>query len=214
MHPKGGAHMTSGPARTLILAGVFAVSAFIPCAAILRAQEVTDVPVSSASPSSSSASAKDKVVDAIEGIKSGNISAAKEAVAFDRLLSYTLIRISDCWTLCKQEMILAKEAARQEAVQAAKDIFQKGKDAAVEQTREAILDKLPPILGGSAGQTDLTDGSTQTDSTPASSAAAPGSSNDPAKIRESIQNERGTPLTPGNDPAQAREAVQSRLREN
>ena len=139
--------MTSGPARTLILAGVFAVSAFIPCAAILRAQEVTDVPVSG----SQGASAKDKVVDAIEGIKSGDISAAKEAVAFDRLLSYTLIRISDCWTLCKQEMILAKEAARQEAVQAAKDIFQKGKDAAVEQTREAILEKLPPILGGTTG---------------------------------------------------------------
>ena len=205
--------MTAIQARNLILAGVLAVSVFLPCAAVLRAQEVTDVPVSSAS--SSSSSTKDKVVDAIEGIKSGDISAAKEAVAFDRLLSYTLIRISDCWTLCKQEMILAKEAARQEAVQAAKDIFQKGKDAAVEETREAILDKLPPILGGSAGQTDLTGGSTQTDFASASSAVAPGSSNDPAKIRESIQNERGTPLTPGGtDPAQTREAVQSRLRDN
>ena len=140
--------MTTVTARTLILSGVFAVSACIPCAAILRAQEVTGVPVSSASSdsSSASASAKDKVVDAIEGIKSGDISAAKEAVAFDRLLSYTLIRISDCWTLCKQEMILAKECARQEAVQTAKDIFQKGKDAAVEQTREAILDKLPEFI--------------------------------------------------------------------
>ena len=132
--------MTAIQSRTLILAGALAVSAFIPCAAILRAQEVTDVPVSSTS------STKDKVVDAIEGIKSGDISAAKEAVAFDRLLSYTLIRISDCWTLCKQEMILAKECARQEAVQTAKDIFQKGKDAAVEQTREAILDKLPEFI--------------------------------------------------------------------
>ena len=138
--------MTAIQSRTLILAGVLAVSACIPCAAILRAQEVTDVPVSSVSPATSSTSAKDKVVDAIEGIKSGDISAAKEAVAFDRLLSYTLIRISDCWTLCKQEMILAKECARQEAVQAAKDIFQKGKDAAVEQTREAILDKLPEFI--------------------------------------------------------------------
>ena len=118
------------------------------CNAYLRAQEVTDVPVSS---TSSSTSTKDKVVNAIEGIKSGDISAAKEAVAFDRLLSYTLIRISDCWTLCKQEMILARECARQEAVQTAKDIFQKGKDAAVEQTRDAILDKLPPMLGGTAG---------------------------------------------------------------
>jgi len=149
MHSTGGrfADMTAIQARTLILAGaILAASALIPCpAAMLRAQEVTDVPVSSAS---SPSSAKDKVVDAIEGIKSGDISAAKEAVAFDRLLSYTLIRISDCWTLCKQEMILAKESARQEAVQTAKDIFQKGKDAAVEQTRDAILDKLPPLLGG------------------------------------------------------------------
>ena len=174
--------MTSGPARTLILAGVFAVSVFIPCAAVLCAQEVTDVPVSSAS------STKDKVVDAIEGIKSGDISAAKEAVAFDRLLSYTLIRISDCWTLCKQEMILAKECARQEAVQTAKDIFTKGKDAAMGQGREAILDALP--LLSTAGRDDLSDAPA---SAPASSAAAPGSSSDPAKIRESIQNQLSKP---------------------
>ncbi len=196
--------MTSGSVRTLILAGVFAVSAFIPCAAILRAQEVTDVPVSG----SQGASAKDKVVDAIEGIKSGDISAAKEAVAFDRLLSYTLIRISDCWTLCKQEMILAKECARQETIQTAKDIFQKGKDAAVEQTRDAILENLP--LLSTSGKEDPTDNPSA--SAPASSAAAPGSSNDPAKIRESIQNRLKTPLTPSNtDPAQTREAIQNRL---
>ena len=163
--------MTAIQARTLVLAGAFAVSMFlIPCAAVLRAQEVTDVAVSSAS---SSESTKDKVVNALECIKSGDISAAKEAVAFDRLLSYTLIRISDCWTLCKQEMILAKECARQEAVQTAKDIFQKGKDAAVEQTREAILEKLPPILGGSAGQSDLTGGGTQPESAPAQPDDAP-----------------------------------------
>ena len=143
--------MTAIQARNLILAGALAVSVFLPCAAVLRAQEVTDVPVSSAS----SSSAKDKVVDAIEGIKSGDISAAKEAVAFDRLLSYTLIRISDCWTLCKQEMLLAKECARQEAIQTAKDIFQKGKDAAVEQTRDTILENLPPLLGGKAEPDDL-----------------------------------------------------------
>ena len=165
--------MTTVSARTLILAGVFAVSACVPCAAILCAQEVADVPVSSAS----SASAKDKVVDAIEGIKSGDISAAKEAVAFDRLLSYTLIRISDCWTLCKQEKILAKECARQEAVQTAKDIFQKGKDAAVEQTRDAILEKLPAVLGGSDGQSNLTGGSAQPESAPASSADTPANAN-------------------------------------
>ena len=135
--------MTAGSARNLILAGAFAASALVPCAALLHAQEVTDIPVSSAS---SSSSAKDKVVDAIEGIKSGEISTAKEAVAFDRLLSYTLIRISDCWTLCKQEMVLAKECARQETVQTAKDIFKKGVDAATEQGRDAILEKLPEIL--------------------------------------------------------------------
>ena len=136
--------MMTVSARSLALAGAFAVSALIPCAAVLRAQEVTDVPVSS--PSSSSGSTKDKVVNAIEGIKSGDISAAKEAVVFDKLLSYTLIRISDCWTLCKQEMILAKECARQEAVQTAKDIFKKGVDTATEQGREAILDKLPAFV--------------------------------------------------------------------
>ena len=168
-----GSDMTAIQARTLVLAGTFAVSMFlIPCAAVLRAQEVTEVPVSSTS-SASPSSTKDKVVDAIEGIKSGDISAAKEAVAFDRLLSYTLIRISDCWTLCKQEMILAKECARQETIQTAKDIFQKGKDAAVEQTREAILEKLPPILGGSAAESDLTGGGTQTGSAPAQPADPP-----------------------------------------
>ena len=132
--------------RTFILAGAFAVPVFlIPCTAMLRAQEVTDVPVSNVS-SSSPSSVKDKVVDAVEGIKSGDISAAKEAVVFDKLLSYTLIRIADCWTLCKQEMILAKESAHQEAVQTAKDIFKKGVDAATEQGREVILEKLPAIL--------------------------------------------------------------------
>ena len=192
-------------ARTLVLAGALAVSACIPCAAVLRAQEVTDVPVSS----SSSASTKDKVVDAIEGIKSGDISAAKEAVAFDRLLSYTLIRISDCWTLCKQEMVLAKECARQEAIKTAKDIFTKSKDAAMGQGREAILDALP--LLSTAGLDDLTD----TPSASASSAAAPGSSNDPAKIRESIQSQLSNPATSGNlDPTKTRESIQDQIRGN
>ena len=146
--------MMTVSARSLVLIGIFAASALTPCAAVLRAQEVSDVPVSSGSPSAP-ASVKEKVADAVEGIKSGDISAAKEAVVFDKLLSYTLIRISDCWTLCKQEMVLAKECARQEAVQTAKDIFQKGKDAAVEQTRDAILEKLPPMLGGTAGTDNL-----------------------------------------------------------
>ena len=199
--------MTAIQARTLILAGAFAVSVFlIPCAAVLRAQEVTDVPVSSAS---SSTSTKDKVVDAIEGIKSGDISAAKEAVAFDKLLSYTLIRISDCWTLCKQEMILAKECARQETIQTAKDIFKKGKDATMGQGREAILDALP--LLSTVEKDDLSD----TPSASTSSAAAPGSSNDPAKIRESIQSQLSNPATSGSsDPAQTREAIQDKIRGN
>ena len=162
--------MTAIQARTIVLAGALAVSALIPCSALLRAQEVADVPVSSAS---SSSSAKDKVVNAIEGIKSGDISAAKEAVAFDRLLSYTLIRISDCWTLCKQEMLLAKECARQEAIQTAKDIFTKGKDAAVEQTREAILETLPPLLGGKAESDNLTSNLNGASSKPDESALPP-----------------------------------------
>ena len=151
--------MTAIQARTLVLTGILAASALIPCTAILRAQEVTELAPDSSESSSKPASAKEKVVDAIEGIKSGDISAAKEAVVFDKLLSYTLIRIADCWTLCKQEMILAKECARQEAVQTAKDIFKKGVDAATEQGREAILEKLPAILspdqdGGSDSAAD------------------------------------------------------------
>lgn len=199
--------MTVIQARTLILAGACALSAFlIPCAAVLRAQEVTDVPVSSVSPASSS-SAKDKVVDAIEGIKSGDISAAKEAVAFDRLLSYTLIRIADCWTLCKQEMVLAKECARQETIQTAKDIFQKGKDAAVEQTREVILENLPIL--STSGKDSLLDDS--------SSASAPASASDPNRpetIRKSIQDQLSTPISSGSDPEKTRESVRNRIQNN
>ena len=191
--------MTAIQTRTLILAGVLASSACIPCAAVLCAQEVTEVPVSG----SQGTSVRDKVAGTISGIKSGDISAAKEAVAFDRLLSYTLIRISDCWTLCKQEMILAKECARQEAVQTAKDIFTKGKDAAMGQGREAILENLPFL--STAGKEDLTDAPASA----SSSAAAPGTSNDPTKIRESIQNQLGTPYSSETDPAKMREAIQN-----
>ena len=132
-------------ARRFTIAGaafVFVALFCFFCDTILHAQEVTDVPVSSVSPGS----VKEKVSETIEGIKSGDISAAKEAVVFDRLLSYTLIRIADCWTLCKQEMILAKECAHQEAVQTAKDLFKKGVDAATEQGREVILNKLPEFV--------------------------------------------------------------------
>ena len=144
LRAKGGSHMTATARRFTIAGAVFALVALscFFCNAFLHAQEVTDLPVSSVS----AGSVKDKVAETIEGIKSGDISAAKEAVVFDKLLSYTLIRISDCWTLCKQEMILAKECARQEAVQTAKDLYKKGVDAATEQGREAILNKLPEFV--------------------------------------------------------------------
>ena len=199
--------MTSTAGRFAIAGAVFVLFALFCffCDTILHAQEVTELVPSSSSKSNLSATeVKDKVADAIEGIKTGDISAAKEAVVFDKLLSYTLIRISDCWTLCKQEMLLAKECARQEAIRTAKDIFTKGKDAAMGQGREAILDALP--LLSTVEKDDLSD----TPSASASStAAAPGSSNDPAKIRESIQNQLGTPYSSETDPAKMREAVQN-----
>ena len=137
--------MTTETRRFTIAGVIFVVVALFCffCNAFLHAQDVTDLPVSS---SARPASMTEKVSETIEGIKSGDISAAKQAVAFDKLLSYTLIRIADCWTLCKQEMILAGECARQEAVQTAKDIFKKGVDAATEQGREAILEKLPAFV--------------------------------------------------------------------
>ena len=148
--------MTSTTRRFTIAGAVCVLVALFCffCDTILQAQEVTELTPSSKS-NLSATEVKDKVSDTIEGIKSGDISTAKEAVVFDRLLSYTLIRISDCFTLCKQEMLLAKESARQQAVQTAKDIFKKGVDAATEQGRQAILEKLPEKLspedGGSSG---------------------------------------------------------------
>ena len=132
----------SVPVRSLVFIGLFAASALIPCAAVLHAQEVTDLPATG----NSSPSVQKRVTDTIEGIKSGDVSAAKKAAEFDNFLSYTFIRISDCWTLCKQEMILAGEYARQETIQAARDMYKKGVDAATEQGREAILDKLPEFV--------------------------------------------------------------------
>ena len=143
----------TGTARRFAIAGaIFVLVALFCffCDAMLHAQEVSELAPSSKS-NLSAAEVKDKVSDAIEGIKSGDISAAQEAVVFDRLLSYTLIRISDSFTLCRQEMLLAKECARQEAVQTAKDIFKKGVDAATEQGREAILEKLPELISPEDG---------------------------------------------------------------
>ena len=140
--------MTAETRRFTIAGMIFVLVALFCffCNAILHAQEVTDLPLAASDSPSRPASMTEKVSETIEGIKSGDISAAEQAVAFDKLLSYTLIRIADCWTLCKQEMILASECARQEAVQTAKDIFKKGVDAATEQGREAILDKLPVFV--------------------------------------------------------------------
>ena len=203
--------MTSVPVRTLILAGVFAVSALIPCAAVLRAQEVTEVPVSGPQ----DASVRDKVADTISGIKSGDISAAKKVSAFDTFLRNTFIRISDSWTLCKQEMGLAREASRQEAVQTAKEIFSEGKEITFEQTRESILEKLP--FFGSSEKEDLSLDLSVSSDLPASSSyssssiSTPINSNNPTKIRESIQSELSTPVTPGSDLSRARENVQSMI---
>jgi len=144
----------TGTARRFTIAGaVFVLIALFCffCDTFLQAQEVTELTPSSSESNLSATEVKEKVTDAIEGIKSGDISAAQEAVVFDKLLSYTLIRISDCFTLCKQEMLLAKECARQEAVQTAKDIFKKGVDAATEQGREAILEKLPELISPEDG---------------------------------------------------------------
>ena len=144
--------MTATDRRFTIAGAIFVLVALFCffCDTFLQAQEVSELAPASESKISPT-EVKEKVTDAIEGIKSGDISAAKEAVVFDRLLSYTLIRISDCFTLCKQEMLLAKECARQEAVQTAKDIFKKGVDAATEQGREAILEKLPEFIDGNSG---------------------------------------------------------------
>ena len=112
---------------------------------LLHAQEVTDVPVSASSPSTASG-IKDKISETVSGVVSGEISAAKKGLEFDRLLQHTFMRITDCWTLCRQEMLLAKESARQEAIQTAKDIFKKrDKDDSAEGSRKSILDRLPPL---------------------------------------------------------------------
>ena len=139
----------SATARRFTIAGAILVLVALFCFfcnAMLHAQEATALAPASSASNLTAAEVKDKVTGTIEGIKSGDISTAQEAVVFDRLLSYTLIRISDSFTLCRQEMLLAKECARQEAVQTAKDIFKKGVDAATEQGREAILEKLPEIF--------------------------------------------------------------------
>ena len=114
--------------------------------ALLAAQEVTDVPVASSSSTSTASSIQEKISETVSGVVSGEISAAKKGLEFDQLLQHTFMRITDCWTLCRQEMLLAKESARQEAIQTAKDIFRKrDKDDSAEGSRKSILDRLPPL---------------------------------------------------------------------
>ena len=113
---------------------------------LLAAQEVTDVPVASSSTTSTAAGIKDKISETVSGVVSGEISAAKKGLELDQLLQHTFMRITDCWTLCRQEMLLAKESARQEAIQTAKDIFKKrDRDDSAEGSRKSILDRLPPL---------------------------------------------------------------------
>jgi len=110
--------------------------------AFLYAQEVADVPVSSAA-----SGIQEKISQTVSGVVSGEISAAEKGMALDSFLQQTFMRITDCWTLCRQELLLAKESARQEAIRTAKDIFKKRdkNDADPESTRQSILDRLPPL---------------------------------------------------------------------
>ncbi|MDD6337551.1 MAG: hypothetical protein PUC15_04110 [Lentisphaeria bacterium] len=114
---------------------------------LLAAQEVTDVPVAYSSSTSTASSIQEKISETVSGVVSGEISAAKKGLEFDQLLQHTFMRITDCWTLCRQEMLLAKESARKEAIQTAKDIFRKRDkdDDSAEGSRKSILDRLPPL---------------------------------------------------------------------
>lgn len=143
--------MTTG-VRSFIFAGAACAAVFIACALFLRAQAQDSatrsvLPASPVAPSSlNPASVQEKVSETVDGIISGDVSTAEKAEQFDNFLRRTFIRISDCMTLGRQEMTLAREYARQEAAQTAKDIFTKSVNAAAEQGREAILEKLPEFI--------------------------------------------------------------------
>ena len=132
--------MTAG-IRSLAIAAAAVSAVFIVRAAFLHAQDVTDLPVSDAAQQSASDATLSGTVD---GVMSGEISTAKHAMRFDTFLRDTLFRISDCWTLCRQEIILAKEYAHQETLQTAETVYRKSVDAAVEQGG-AILENLPLV---------------------------------------------------------------------
>lgn len=101
---------------------------------------------SSAESSLTASEVQEKVSETIDGIKSGEISTAKHAEDFDNFIQETFIRISDCMTLGKQEMVLARESAKQEAVQTARDIVEKSKDVALEKGGKAIWESLPGLI--------------------------------------------------------------------
>ena len=71
---------------------------------LLAAQEVTDVPVASSSSTSTASSIQEKISETVSGVVSGEISAAKKGLEFDQLLQHTFMRITDCWTLCRQDV--------------------------------------------------------------------------------------------------------------
>ena len=126
--------------KTIVTGAAACVS--LLASAILSAQEVSDVPVSSAA-----SGIQEKITQTVSGVVSGEISAAEKGLALDTFLQQTFMRITDCWTLCRQELLLAKESARQEAIRTAKDIFKKrDKDEGdPESSRKSILDRLPPL---------------------------------------------------------------------
>lgn len=50
-----------------------------------------------------------KTKDVVSQVVSGQITATEHAQKLDLTLSDTFFRIQDCWTLCRQEIILARE---------------------------------------------------------------------------------------------------------
>jgi len=159
--------MMTVTARRFTFAGAaVALSAVLSCAVYLHAQDnllaTPGISAKSAKPAKPAVSGaaqdpsvessltasevQEKVSETIDGIKSGEISTAKHAENFDNFLQETFIRISDCMTLCRQEMALARECAKQDAAQTAKEIIEKSKDAVIEQEGKAIWESLPDLI--------------------------------------------------------------------
>ena len=127
--------------------GIFQKSATPGISSKPSPKAASDSSNASAAESSLTASeVQEKVSETIDGIKSGEISTAKHAEEFDNFIQETFIRISDCMTLCKQEMVLARESAKQEATQTAKDIIVKSKDVVIEKGGKAIWESLPDLI--------------------------------------------------------------------